>query len=681
MVEVQAGGRASDMTAARFMVNAFVFKVLRLCADLAPEGGSALLNGLGIGHAPVRPAGGIPPARNQVSKPAMRTAQAGMLSAVMTALVAGSLGVSTTTSLAEPTEGLAMHGEPALKAGFSQLPYVNPDAPKGGRITYGVQGTFDSLNPFIIKGVSARGLWDYQFGNNVYESLLVRNRDEPFSVYGLLAETVETPPERDWVEFRLRAEAAFSDGEPVTAEDVIFSLALLRDSGRPHYRSWFKKIVRMESRDARTVRLIFKNGNDRELPLLIGLAPILPEHAMDPEKFDKSSLEVPIGSGPYTVTDVDAGNSVLLTRNPDYWGRNVPVKVGHDNFDEIRIEYFRDRNTLFEAFKKGLVDLIIETDPTRWAQLYDFPAVENGEVVKQSFSNNQPAGMTGFAFNTRRPIFSDIRVRRALTQLFDFEWVNKNLYYGLYKRTVGYFDGSDLSSVGRPASDAEKALLAPFPEAVPPEVMAGTWRPPHTDGSGTDRAPLARAVRMLREAGWAIQDGTMVNTKSGEPFAFEILTRAANEERLGLAYARTLKRIGIEARVRTVDSAQYERRRIGFDYDMTVATWRASLSPGNEQTLRWSMASADQEGSFNFAGAREPALDAMIAALLKARTREDFVTATRAFDRVLISGFYAVPLFHLPSDWIARWRRIVPTNTTPLTGYRLDTWWYDETVQ
>ncbi|MDJ0929835.1 extracellular solute-binding protein [Breoghania sp.] len=574
-----------------------------------------------------------------------------------------------------------MHGEPALPAGFRHLPHVNPDAPKRGSITYGVQGTFDSLNPFIIKGVAARGLWDYQFGNNVYESLLVRNRDEPFSLYGLLAESIETPPERNWVEFRLRKEVKFSDGTPVTAEDVIFSLALLRNSGRPHYHTWFKKIVRMESRDARIVRLIFEDGKDRELPLLIGLAPILPEHAIDPTDFEKSSLDIPIGSGPYTVDKVDLGSTIVLKRNPHYWGAHVPVKVGHDNFDQIRIEYFRDRNSLFEAFKKGLIDLIVESDPKRWAQGYDFPAVKDGDVIKQEFHNDLPAGMTGFVFNTRRPIFSDIRVRHALVQLFDFELVNKNLYFGLYERTEGYFDGSDLSSIRRPASDAEKTLLAPFPNAVTPAVMKGDWHPPRTDGTGTDRAPLARAVAMLREAGWEIKNGKMINKATGEPFAFETLTRSSDEERLALAYARTLKRVGIEVTVRTVDSAQYERRRIAFDYDMTVATWTASLSPGNEQTLRWSQASADEEGSFNFAGAREPALDAMITAMLKARSREDFVTAVRAFDRVLISGAYAVPLFHLPADWIVRWRRIVPTETTPLTGYRLDTWWYDDSVQ
>lgn len=642
------------MTATLFMVNAFVFPARVLRPGRMPL---------------VGPVSGRIPAGQAFLVFCV------LLMALALCLIAPSIGH------AQPAEGIAMHGEPALPPGFSHLPYANPKAPKGGRVTYGMQGTFDSLNPFIIKGVSARGLWDLQLGNNVYESLMVRNRDEPFSLYGLLAESVETPPNRDWVEFRLRREAKFSDGTPVTAEDVIFSIALLRNSGRPHYRSWFRKIVRMESRDARTVRLVFEDGEDRELPLLIGLAPILPEHAIDPERFDRSSLDIPVGSGPYTVARVDAGTSIVLKRDPNYWGKNIPVKVGHDNFDEIRIEYFRDRNALFESFKKGIIDIAIETDPKRWAQSYDFPAVESGDVIKQAFQNNQPAGLTGFVFNTRRPIFSDVRVRRALVQLFDFEWVNQNLYFGLYKRTEGYFDGSELSSIGRPASNAEKTLLAPFPEAVVPDVMAGTWHPPHTDGTGTDRAPLARAVSMLREAGWSIRGGEMVNDKSGEALSFEILTRSPDEERLALAYARTLKRIGIEVFVRTVDAAQYERRRIAFDYDMTVATWTASLSPGNEQTLRWSMQSADLEGSFNFAGAREPALDAMIDAMLKATDRAEFVTAVRAFDRVLISGSYAVPLFHLPADWIARWRRIVPTEKTPLTGYRVNTWWYDDTVQ
>lgn len=576
---------------------------------------------------------------------------------------------------AEPGHGLAMHGEPQLPEGFTHLPYANPDAPKGGRITYGVQGSFDSTNPFIVRGVAARGLWDFQFGNNVFESLLTRNRDEPFSLYGLVAGSVEAAQDRSWVEFRLRPEAKFSDGTPLTADDVIFSVELLRDHGRPHYRSWYKKIARLERKDEHTVRFVFADGTDRELPLLIGLAPILPKHAVDPETFERSSLDVPLGSGPYTVAEIEPGSHVTLRRDPDYWGKDLAVKAGHDNFDEIRIDYYRDHNSLFEAFKKGLVDLMIEKDPARWAQAYDFPAVADGRVVKEGFDEGNPQGMLGMVFNTRRPVFADPLVREALMQLLDFEWLNQNLYFGLYRRTNGYFDGSDLSSVGRPASAAEKALLAAYPEAVRPDVMAGTWRARQSDGSGNDRAALRAAVSLLRQAGYDIVGGVMTHKASNTPFAFEILSKNRDEERLALAYKRTLERIGIAVSIRTVDAAQYERRRTDFDYDMTFNYWPVSLSPGNEQSFRWSVASADQQGSFNFAGAREPALDGMIAAMLAARSREDFTAAVRAFDRVLISGFYVVPLFHLPQQWVARWARIEHPSVTPLTGVRLDTWW------
>lgn len=587
----------------------------------------------------------------------------------------------TANANAAPMHGIAMHGEPELAAGFTHLPYADPKAPKGGRITYGVQGSFDSTNPFIVKGVAARGLWDFQYGNNVYESLLTRNRDEPFSLYGLIAESVETPDDRSWVEFKLRPEAHFSDGTPITADDVVFSVELLREVGRPHYRSWYKKVTKLERKDDHTVRFVFKDGEDRELPLLIGLAPILPKHATDREAFARSSLGIPIGSGPYTVSAVDPGSHISLVRDDDYWGRKLAVKVGHDNFDEIRIDYYRDQNSLFEAFKKGLVDLTIEGDPARWAQAYDFPAITEGRVVKDGFARAVPQGMLGMVYNTRKPQFADPLAREALMQLLDFEWLNHNLYFDLYQRTNGYFDGSELSSVGRPASPEELALLAPFPGVVRADVLHGEWRAPKSDGTGTDRKALRKAVMLLKKAGYAIDQGVMKNSANKEALQFEILTKNRDEERLALTFERNLKRIGVATTIRTVDSAQYERRRIAYDYDVTFNYWPVSLSPGNEQSFRWSSASAEQQGTFNFAGVREPAVDAMISAMLAARSRADFTAAVRAFDRLLISGFYVVPLFHLPQQWIARWAHIGHPATTPLTGYRLDTWWSSSATQ
>ena len=390
-----------------------------------------------------------------------------------------------------------MHGEPALPADFDHLPYANPDAPKGGRITYGFVGTFDSLNPFIVKGTSPRGLWDETLGRNVWESLLTRNRDEPFSLYGLLAESVESPADRSWVEFTLRPEAKFADGEPVTPEDVIFTVELLKEKGRPPTRPMLaNSVAKVEKTGERSVRFTFKDATNRELPLLIGLMVILPKHAIDPATFDQTLAHRAARLRPLRrVARSTPGEACTLKRRDDYWGKDLPIKRGFDNFDEIKVEYYRNAESYFEAFKKGLFDAIRETDPTRWATQYNFPALADGRVVKESFPTKTPKAMTGFVFNTERPVFSDPRVREALTYCLDFEWLNRSLYYGLYQRTGSYFQDSELSALGRPASDAEKALLATFPDAVRPEVMDGTYAPPVSDGSGTDRASAAQGLR------------------------------------------------------------------------------------------------------------------------------------------------------------------------------------------
>jgi len=595
------------------------------------------------------------------------------------AAVAATLGLGLVPQIApaEPMHGIAMIGEPALPPGFDHLPYANPDAPKGGKITYGVVGTFDSLNSFIVQGgtTSARGLRDPVFGNLVFESLLARSDDEPFTLYGLLAETVETPPDRSFVEFTLNPLAKFSDGTPVTVDDVIFSMEILRDKGRPNYKAYYAKVESIERIGERGVRFNMPNAHDRELPLIIGLMPILPKHAVNPETFDKSTLSPPIGSGPYTIATVDAPNAIVYKRNPDYWAKDLPIKRGLDNYDEIRIEYYRDANTMFEAFKKGLFQVNPEGDPAQWTTAYDFPAVRDGRVVKETFRTGVPKGMSGFVFNTRRPVFADRRVRQALAKLFDFGWVNKNLYYDAYARAAGYFNDSELSSIGVPANDLEKALLAPFPGAVDPAVMDGTYRPASSDASGGDRKLLREVLSELEAAGYELRDNGLVKAATGEPLTFEILVTTKEDERLALAYQRTLSRIGITATIRTVDAAQYQQRRQVFDFDMIRNTWIVSLSPGNEQLNRWSAAVADQDGSFNYPGVKEPAVDAMIQAMLQAKTREEFVAAVRALDRVLVSGAYVVPLFYLPDQWIARWTTIEHPERTALTGYQLPTWW------
>lgn len=576
---------------------------------------------------------------------------------------------------AQPSHGIAMIGEPALPADFQHLPYVNPNAPKGGKVTYGVVGTFDSTNPFIVQGglTSVRGLRDPVFGTLVYESLLTRNDDEAFTLYGLIAESVETPADRSWVEFTLNPSARFSDGEPITVDDVIFSLEILRDKGRPNYRAYYSKVKRIVPVGEHGIRFYFADAADRELPLILGLMPIVPKHAIDPETFDRSTLKVPIGSGPYTVAEISVPNYTVYKRNPDYWAKDLPIKRGLDNYDEIRIEYYRDENTMLEAFKKGLYLVNPEGDPSKWNTAYDFPAANDGRVVQETFRTETPKGMSGFVFNTRRQLFADKSVRKALAKLVDFEWINKNLYYGAFVRADGYFNDSILSSVGRPASERERQLLAPFPDAVDAAVMAGDYRAPSmADG---ERKVLREVLTGLQTAGYELDGDTLVNARTREPFAFEILVTTNDDERLALAYQRTLARIGIKASVRNVESSQYQKRRQTFDFDMIRFTWPVSLSPGNEQQYRWSQIAAESDGSFNFPGAREPALDALIDAMLSAETQEDFIAAVRAFDRVLISGYYVAPLFFLPEQWIARWSTIEHPEVTPITGYNLPAWW------
>jgi peptide/nickel transport system substrate-binding protein len=576
----------------------------------------------------------------------------------------------------EPVHAIAMHGEPTLPPGFDHLPYVNPDAPKGGEITYGVVGTFDSLNPFILQSMrtTARGVIDQEFGDLVFESLMYRSRDEPFTLYGLIAETVQWDEDRTYIQFNLNPKARFSDGEKITPEDVIFSFELLAEKGRPPYRNRLDQVESLVKLDEDSVRFTFTEEAGRELPLLIAMSPILPEHATDVENFDRSTLEPMIGSGPYTFGEIEPGRRITYERDPDYWAKYLPIKRGIDNYDTITVEYFLSANAQFEAFKKGIFDVMPEGSPTAWARSYNFPAVEEGKVIKDTFEPGTPSGMYGFVFNTRREIFQDRRVRQALTLLFDFQWVNRTLFDDAYTRTESYWQGSKLSSLGHPAGPIEQELLAPFPDAVRPEVMNGTYRLPTTSGGNDDREIQRAAYELLREAGYRIEDGTMVDAE-GRPFVFEVMTQNAGQEKLALAYRRSLAALGITMRVRTVDDAQYQQRSQTYDYDMIMKSYTSSLSPGAEQIWRWHSRSRDVEGTFNYAGAASPALDAMIDAMLNARTEEEFTAAVRAFDRVLLSGVYLVPLYHVEEQWVARWAHIERPEQTPIYGYQLPTWW------
>jgi len=571
---------------------------------------------------------------------------------------------------AAPTHAIAMHGQPLHGPGFTHFDYVDPQAPKGGRLTLGALGSFDSLNPLIVKGVPARGLRDY-----VYESLMARGLNEPFTLYGLIAETIETPDERDWVEFVLRPEARFSDGTPITVEDVLFSHALLRDHGMPNHRTYYAKVTRAQATGPRSVRFDFLPDGDREMPLIMGLMPVLPRHLVDPERFEETGLAIPVGSGPYVVETADPSRRIVYRRDPNYWGAHLAVNRGRYNFDTIAIEYFRDSNALLQAFKKGIIEVRPEDDPARWVRGLDFPALRDGRVVNEEFETGVPAGMSALVFNTRRPLFADPRVRQAMTLLFDFEWLNRNLYFDAYERTQSYFHGSVLASFGRPADAAERALLAPWLERIESGILDGTFRQPVGDESGRNRSNRRQAIALLAAAGYALKNGRLVNAASGQGFTVEILVAEREQQRLSLVYARALRHAGIVARVRLVDSAQYQRRRQNFDFDMVFHHWYNSLSPGNEQLFYWSSAAADDPGSRNYAGIRDEAVNAMIAALIAARTRQELVAAARALDRVLLSGRYVIPLFHLPRQWVARWRRIERPENTSLYGYLIDTWW------
>ncbi len=573
-------------------------------------------------------------------------------------------------AFAEWRHAMAMHGEPLYGPDFKHYAYVNPNAPKGGRLRLYTPRKFDSTNPLIVKGVGVPGvrLW-------TLESLMARGHDEAFTLYGLLAEAVDLPDDRSWVAFRLRKEAKFADGMPVTVDDVIFSLETLRDEGRPNFGTFYSKVTKVERLGEREIKLHFSSEADREIPLIMGLMPILPKHVFEKRPFAKTSLAPFPGSGPYEMAEIDAGKSITYTRRPEYWGWHLPVNRGKFNFDEVQYFSFRDDSTAFEAFKKGIVDVREEHDPSRWSGAYDFPAVKDGRVGLHEIKTGLPAGMFGLALNTRRAHLENKSVRKALIQLFDFEWINANLYNRLYQRTQSFYSRSALSSQAKPASAFERDLIDRFPDSVEASILAGTYNVPKSDGRGRNRKNRRTARKLLAEAGYEIKNGKAVSKSDGTPLSLEITVVRRSDERLFLTYARALQQAGIDARVRLVDSSQFQSRLANYDFDAIPYQWDASLSPGNEQIFYFGSKGRKLEGTRNYFGAGNKAVDGMINALLAARKREDFVDAVRALDRVLLSGHYVVPLFHRPGAWIALWSRIKRPKQTSLFGYRIENWW------
>lgn len=569
----------------------------------------------------------------------------------------------------QPVHAIAMHGSPKYGPEFTHFDYVSPDAPKGGEVRLADLGGFDSLNGFIVKGEKAAGL------GLVYDTLLTSSADEAFTVYGLLAENVELPEDRSWVAFTLRDGARWHDGRPVTVADVIFSFEVMREKGAPSFRFYYGNVEKVEPSGQRTVRFSFKSGQNRELPLILGQFAILPKHYWEGRNFAATTLDPPLGSGPYRIAEVDPGRSITYQRVPDYWGRDLPVNVGHYNFERIRYDYYRDGTVALEAFKAGAFDFRHENSSKDWATSYDVPALAEGLLRREELHHQRSAGMQGFVFNTRRALFSDPLVRRALAYAFDFEWSNKNLFYGQYTRTRSYFDNSELASSGLPQG-RELALLEPYREQVPDAVFSTPYQPPATDGLGRIRDNLREADRLLKEAGWTIADGRRVDAE-GRHLSFEILLVSPLFERIALPFAKNLERLGIEARVRVVDSAQYQGRLNTFDFDMVVGVWGQSQSPGNEQRNYWGSAAAAEEGSRNWAGVRDPVVDELTEALISAPDREELVAATRALDRLLLWGHYLIPHWHLNYDRLAYWDKFGRPEVTPMQGYDFNAWWVD----
>lgn len=566
---------------------------------------------------------------------------------------------------------ISIHGEPKYGPDFKHLDYVNPSAPKGGEVVLSGFGTFDTLNPFILRGVAAAG------AGSIYESLMTRVGDDPESDYALVAESIEVPADRSWAIFTMRPEARWHDGKPMTPEDVTWTFDTLMTKGSPRYRSYYRDVAKAEVLDGGRVKFTFKVANNRELPGIISEMPILPKHYWQVRDFEKTTLEPPLGSGPFRIEAVEAGRSLRLRRVEDWWGAKLPINVGRYNFGTLRYEYYRDGAVAFEAFKAGAFDLRIENQTKDWATGYDIPQVKNGLIKREVFKTQNPARPQAFVFNTRRPLFQDRRVREALGYAFDFEWMNKTLWHELMGKVTTYWPNSELGSRGLPEGE-EREILERYRGRIPDEVLTKPFTLPTTDGSGNLRDNVRAGLRLLGEAGWTIKNGKLTNQK-GETFQFEIVSSQPGIDRLVLPYVKNLERFGITAHFRVIDTAQYSNRVDDYDYDMIVGGIQQSTNPGNEQREYWGSAAAGIRGGSNSAGIKDPVVDELIELVIAAPNRESLIQRTRALDRVLLWGFYMVPQLHTPGSFLAYWDKFgrpdkAPTHTL---GFA-DTWWVDQ---
>ena len=577
--------------------------------------------------------------------------------------------------------GIAMHGELKYSINFKHFSTVNPKAPKGGKLRLGVTGIFDSLNPYVIKGTPPAGLSIFT-ERLVFDTLMKRSPDEPFSLYGLIAESVDLAPDRSWIIFYLNPKAKWPNAQPVTADDVIFSFETLKEKGLANYRLFFKKVDKIQKINNHTVKFSFladKNNGmfDPEAPMLISLLPILPKYFFEGRDFEKVTHEEIPGSGPYKIKRLKIGHMISYERRPDYWGKDLPVNVGFYNFDEVRFDYYRDSKVSLEAFKAGEYDFRGESEPSQWIENYNFPAVKDGRVVKVEFNHQRPVGIRAFIFNIRKDLFKDEQVRRALTYAFDFEWLNQSLFHNCFTRTKSYFDNTMLANDGIPQGNVLK-LLQPFKKNLPSSLFLTPYSLPVSGTKAKLRENLKRARDLLQACGWEIHGFQLIHKETKKPFKFEIILYRPEDEKITLAYVKNLKLLGIQATVRTVDSTQYEHRLGTFDYDMTLHTWAHTLSPGNEQNLYWSTKSADQEGSRNYIGIKNATIDALCRMLANAKTYEELVTITKALDHVLLWGHYLIPLYHSNKIFLAYWDKFGHPQFNPLDGIILMNWWSKE---
>ncbi|MFQ5995351.1 MAG: extracellular solute-binding protein [Acidiferrobacterales bacterium] len=596
---------------------------------------------------------------------------------ITAALLISIVGVDAWAGDVIVTHAIAMHGKPKYGPDFQHFDYVNPDAPKGGTIRLAANGTFDSFNPLIPKGNPG-------IGQGYFETLLAASADEPFTEYGLIAESIELPEDRSWVTFTLRPQARWHDGKEISVEDVTWSLETLKKKGQPFYRFYYASVERAEKVGPRRVKFTFSEKGNRELPLIVGQLPILPKHYWEERDgegklkhdFERTTLEPPLTSGPYRIAQFEPARFIVQERVEGYWGQGLPVNKGQNNFDRIRIDYYRDDTVIRQALKAGEIDFRAENQAKAWALDYDVPPVRKGWLKKETVPHQLPTGMQAFVFNSRREIFKDSRVRRALAYAFDFEWTNRNLFFDQYTRSESYFSNSELAATGLPNGE-ELEILERYRGRLPEDVFTTMYRAPSTDGSGWPRANLRQAFKLLEEAGWIVRDMKLVNMHTGRPMRFEILLVSKAFERIVLPFARNLKRLGIDARTRLVDSSQYINRLRSFDFDMFINVWGESESPGNEQRSYWSSAAADSTAARNYAGIKDPVVDELIELVITSPNRESLVARVRALDRVLLHGYYVIPNWHLRYQRILYWDKFSRPGVTAKFGTSTNLWWFD----